>query len=56
MGEVWLATELRLGRNVALKLLPRDVTGAPSRLFRFEQGARSVSALNHPNVCSLGAT
>jgi eukaryotic-like serine/threonine-protein kinase len=50
MGEVWLATELRLGRKVALKLLPPDLTRDPARLLRFEQEARSASTLNHPNV------
>src|ERR671912_2271654 len=53
MGEVWLATELRLGRKVALKLLPEDLTRDPSRVARFEQEARAASALNHPNVCTI---
>ena len=48
MGEVWLATELRLGRKVALKLLPADLTRDPVRIQRFEQEARAASALNHP--------
>ena len=51
MGEVWLATERRLGRQVALKLLSADLTRDPSRILRFEQEARAASALNHPNVC-----
>ncbi len=55
MGEVWLATELRLGRKVALKLLPPDLTRDPSRILRFEQEARAASALNHPNVCTIYA-
>jgi serine/threonine protein kinase len=55
MGEVWLATELRLGRNVALKLLPADLTRDPDRIQRFEQEARAASALNHPNVCTIHA-
>ena len=55
MGEVWLATELRLGRKVALKLLPPDLTRDPARLLRFEQEARSASTLNHPNVCTIHA-
>ena len=55
MGEVWLATELRLGRKVALKLLPADLTRDPDRILRFEQEARAASALNHPNVCTIHA-
>jgi eukaryotic-like serine/threonine-protein kinase len=59
MGEVWLATEVRLGRRVALKLLPTDLTRDSVRVSRFEQEARAASALSHPNVCTilaLGAT
>src|ERR671912_47033 len=55
MGEVWLATELRLGRKVALKLLPADLTRDPAGILRFEQEARAASALNHPNVCTIHA-
>ena len=55
MGEVWLATEVRLGRKVALKLLPSDLTREASRVLRFEQEARAASALNHPNVCTVHA-
>jgi eukaryotic-like serine/threonine-protein kinase len=55
MGEVWLATELRLGRRVALKLLPLDLTSDADRIQRFEQEARAASALNHPNVCTIYA-
>ena len=55
MGEVWLATELRLGRKVAIKLLPADLTRDPVRIERFEQEARAASALNHPNVCTIHA-
>src|SRR5215218_3918488 len=53
MGEVWLANELRLGRKVALKLLPVDLTRDAVRVQRFEQEARAASALNHPNVCTI---
>jgi serine/threonine protein kinase len=53
MGEVWLATEVRLGRKVALKVLPADLTRDPFRVQRFEQEARAASALNHPNVCTI---
>src|ERR671912_2041503 len=53
MGEVWLATELRLGRKLALKLLPSDLTRDPARVSRFEQEARAASGLSHPNVCTI---
>jgi serine/threonine protein kinase len=55
MGQVWLATELRFGRKVALRLLPADLTRDPSRVQRFEQEARAASALSHPNVCHIYA-
>jgi serine/threonine protein kinase/Tol biopolymer transport system component len=55
MGEVWLATEVHLRRRVALKLLPSDLTGDPTRVTRFEQEARAASALSHPNVCVIHA-
>jgi eukaryotic-like serine/threonine-protein kinase len=55
MGEVWLATEVRLGRKLALKVLPADLTRDPQRVQRFEQEARAASALNHPNVCTIHA-
>ena len=55
MGEVWLATEVRLGRKVALKVLPSDLTQDPLRVQRFEQEARAASALSHPNVCTIHA-
>ena len=53
MGQVWLASETRLGRKVALKFLPDDLTRDPARVARFEQEARAASALNHPNVCHI---
>src|SRR5688572_32182610 len=55
MGEVWLATDLTLGRPVALKLLPPHLTTDPARIARFQQEARAASALNHPNVCVIHA-
>jgi hypothetical protein len=50
MGEVYRARDVRLGREVALKVLPASLSGHQDRLARFEQEARAAGALNHPNV------
>jgi len=53
MGEVYRARDPRLLRDVALKVLPASFTNDPDRLRRFEQEARAVAALNHPNIVSV---
>src|SRR5438128_831707 len=53
MGEVYLATDVTAGRKAALKLLPMRFTGNAERLRRFQQEARAVVALNHPNIVTV---
>src|SRR5881392_458461 len=53
MGEVYLATDVTAGRKAALKLLPMRFTGDAERLKRFQQEARAVVGLNHPNIVTV---
>jgi serine/threonine protein kinase len=53
MGEVWRARDDRLGREVAIKVLPLDAAGDAGRMRRFELEARSASALNHPAILTV---
>jgi eukaryotic-like serine/threonine-protein kinase len=53
MGEVYRARDTRLDRSVAIKILPAHLSSDPAAKLRFEREAKSVSALNHPNICSL---
>ena len=53
MGEVYRAHDSRLGREVALKILPESFARDQDRLHRFEQEARAVAALSHPNILAI---
>lgn len=53
MGQVYRARDTRLGRDVAIEVLPAEFASGPDRLRRFEQEARAVGALDHPNILAL---
>ena len=53
MGEVYRARDTRLGRDVAVKVLPADRLSDPARRARFEQEARAASQLNHPHIVTI---
>src|ERR1041384_7966829 len=53
MGEVFLAEDPRLGRKVAIKLLPRSFLEEPSLIYRFQQEARAASSISHPNIAHI---
>src|SRR5512134_4139315 len=53
MGEVYRARDTRLGRDVAVKVLPQHLSANPEVRARFEREAKTVSSLNHPYICTL---
>ena len=53
MGEVWRASDTRLGRDVAIKTLPTEFSDSVDRLARFEREAKVLASLNHPNIASI---
>ncbi len=53
MGQVWRAEDEKLGREVALKVLPEEFAKDPERMARFEREAKVLASLNHPNIAHL---
>ena len=53
MGEVWKARDTKLGRDVALKILPAAFASDPDRMARFEREARVLASLDHPNIAAI---
>ncbi len=53
MGEVYRARDTRLGREVAIKILPQHLVSSPDLRERFEREAWAISSLNHPRICTL---
>ena len=53
MGVVYAAFDTRLEREIAIKILPEDVSSDPERIARFDREAKAVAALNHPNIVTV---
>ncbi len=53
MGEVYRATDTKLGRDLAIKVLPSEVSGDSERLARFQREAHLLASLNHPNIAAI---
>src|SRR5919199_484303 len=53
MGEVYVATDTKLGRDVAVKVIPEALARDPDRMARFEREARVLASLNHPNIAAI---
>src|SRR5687768_6923434 len=53
MGEVYRAHDARLGRDIAVKVLPDRLTGDPAAMARFDREARALGQLNHPNILTV---